>query len=300
MADANVYDLSYKRYLGNRRPQHTRFRVIARNQFGSAWKGWMRLKLWLLGSVTTTIVIGSIMLLFRNQIFNVLLARSGARLSVTDALLPLSFYIFLWPAFSVTLFVITSAITRDLKSGAFEFYFARPLRVFDYVAGKIGGSILILGLVIFAPITALALYRLGLSGSIDELVQTLPFLPKAVALAALTTAVMAILPLAAGALVERPGVAPVIWAAWYLVVGSFCNRVLANTLDVPEIGAIDPGASLVAIAFRVFDVESMNLFFKVPPVRWALGSLLVQIALALGIIWMRVRQMAEEGVGAGA
>ena len=60
-ATAAIYDLGYKRYVGNRVAASSRWRVIMRNQLSTAWKGWWRLKFPLGTALMISLVAGAVM-----------------------------------------------------------------------------------------------------------------------------------------------------------------------------------------------------------------------------------------------
>jgi ABC-type transport system involved in multi-copper enzyme maturation permease subunit len=295
---ARVHDLSYKRYLGPVRAQRTRFQVIAKNLVASAWKGWVRLKLWAILSAMTAVGIGVFMWISQNEIFDRLMSRSGMKLSLIDAVLPMSFDFFIKPAFLVTLIITSQAVSRDVRTQAFEFYFARPVGVRDYLFGKLLGSFTVVAIVMLLPIVALSLYRLGLSKDVDGLVRALPFVPKALLLAIVATAVFAVVPLALGALAAKPAHAVAIWAGWYLVVGGVCQGV-AHGLDAPGFAALDIRLSILSVAYAVFRVQDVS-FHTLPPVSVAAVSLALQVAGGLLLLWWRVTKLSHRGLAASS
>jgi ABC-2 type transport system permease protein len=70
-----------------------------------------------------------------------------------------------WFAMVLILFVGPNLISQDLRYNALPLYFSRPLRRFDYVLGKLGVIVALLGSVIILP--AIAAYVLGLIFSLD-------------------------------------------------------------------------------------------------------------------------------------
>jgi ABC-2 type transport system permease protein len=70
-----------------------------------------------------------------------------------------------WFAMVLILFVGPNLISQDLRYNALPLYFSRPLRRSDYVLGKLGVIVTLLGSVIILP--AIAAYMLGLVFSLD-------------------------------------------------------------------------------------------------------------------------------------
>ena len=70
-----------------------------------------------------------------------------------------------WLAMVLILFVGPNLISQDLRYNALPLYFSRPLRRIDYILGKLGVIVALLGSVIVLP--ALAAYALGMVFSLD-------------------------------------------------------------------------------------------------------------------------------------
>ena len=70
-----------------------------------------------------------------------------------------------WFAMVLILFVGPNLISQDLRYNAFPLYFSRPLRRVDYVVGKLGVIVALLGAVIILP--SVAAYALGMVFSLD-------------------------------------------------------------------------------------------------------------------------------------
>jgi len=70
-----------------------------------------------------------------------------------------------WLAMVLILFVGPNLISQDLRYNALPLYFSRPLRRIDYILGKLGVIVALLGSVIVVP--ALAAYALGMVFSLD-------------------------------------------------------------------------------------------------------------------------------------
>ena len=65
---AAIHDLGYQRYVGSRRPQHTRYQVIVRNLVAMSWKGWWRYKLSLASGVMIMVGVGVAMYVTRLEV----------------------------------------------------------------------------------------------------------------------------------------------------------------------------------------------------------------------------------------
>jgi ABC-2 type transport system permease protein len=295
-------DLGYKRYLGTRRPQSTRWQVIVRNQVGVAWRGFWRWKIWLLGAAMTTVVFGALMFVSGNRVFGQLSARAtGSATTFVDAMLPFSFSFYPWFGFVLSVSLAAAVVPRDLKAGAFEFYFSRPVRPLDYVLGKFVGLFLIMAAVMAAGPLLLALFRVGIAEP-GEMLGLLDQVPRALAVGLLSSAAYAALPLAAGALVARPGHAIAAWVAFYLVASNIISGIAFAT-GRPILAVLDPADAVASLAFELFDVtfaRGLSASGAVNAPVWAsAGALIGYTVLALSITVWRVKRAERAGRGGG-
>lgn len=120
-------------------------------------------------------------------------------------------YFQLWMAGLVAAVAGPPLVANDLRTRAFLIYFARPVSRLDYVIGKAGVLIVLLGLVTLVP--SLVLYSLSIlfSPSIDTIAQTLP-VAGTILVASLGTIVpAALIMLALSSLTRRPRYAALTW-----------------------------------------------------------------------------------------
>jgi len=290
-----VYDLGYKRYAGARQSTSTRWLVIARNQIASAWKTWWRFKSALGIAVIVTFVAGGVMFMLQDRTASGIALPSGVVATLIDAALPRSLTWYTRAGFLFSLTVGSSVIARDMQSGAFTFYFARSVRPRDYVLGKLAGMLALTAALMLAGPLILAIARLALSDSTDQLIQLLPIVPKALALGLLGTLAFAAVPLGFSALIRNPRHATALWAAYYLIVGGMA--FLLARLMKNGIGALDITMSLEAVTYDLFDIVQIRGRSKRIETPLALTSLLVHAAAAIALVAYRVRRAHLEGIG---
>ncbi len=288
-----VHDLGYKRYAGTRRSAGTRWLVIMRNQIGTAWKTWWRFKSSLALAVITTFIAGGIMFILNDQIVRNLAGAAAS--TMADAALPKSIQWYTRAAFLVSLTIGARIVAGDLRSGAFTFYFARSVRPRDYVIGKLAGMCALIAMIYVGGPLLLAIARLGLSDSTDELIAILPVIPKALAMGMLGTLAFAAVPLGFSALVHNPRYAMALWATYYLIVGGMA-WVLSRITD-SGIAALDLAASLDRIAYYLFDLEVVWGRSKRIDPALALGSVLAHAAAAIALVIYQVRRAHLSGIG---
>ncbi len=293
---AAIHDLGYQRYSGTRRPQRTRYQVIVRNQMATAWKGWWIYKLPLLIALTTTVGIAVAMYVSRQKFIPSERASSMMR-TVADSLIPQSFSYLSNASLLVCLTVLSGIIARDLKAGAFEFFFSRPVRPIDYVIGRLGGAFALLTPILIVAPVLLTIYRLGLTGEVEQIAKTLPWIPKALLVGVCATIVQASVALAFGAVTRNPKYAIAGYAAFVIIYGNIITA-LAYSTGNPDLAALDIRSATSGLASALFDV---NFIFSVeaPGLFFSCLSLAGYTLVSIVILFWRVRQAQQTGMGGG-
>lgn len=294
MSTGQIHDLGYKRYVGTRRSIGTRWTVIMRHQIATAWKGWWRFKPWLIAGLVATAVSGGVLYFLSGRMIRMASGIGGQAIKLADWILPFSMTWYCPIGFIVSLTVCSTMVAGDVQSGAFTFYFARSARPRDYVIGKLVGVGVLLSLIMLGGPLALAGVRLGLSDDLDQLISFLPVVYKALAIGALGTLVYAVVPLGFSAVITNRRYAMALWAAYYIVVGSMAQGIAS--LTTPAIAALDVGAALKAISLSLFEVQRSGRNLAIPT-SVALISIFGHVAVAIGLMFWRVRNAQETGVG---
>ncbi|MDB4956096.1 MAG: hypothetical protein JWO36_3665 [Myxococcales bacterium] len=295
-AKGTIHDLGYKRYVGTRRAPSTRWRVIMRHQIAMGWKTWWRFKAWLGMAVIATFIAGGIMYIASNKIFHGMGMPGQVVLTFADVTIPLSMSWFCRCAFIVSLTIGTTVIAGDVQSGAFTFYFARSVRPRDYVLGKLAGiGILVAILTMIGPFL-LAILRIGLSESTDQVIDHLVLLPKALAVGALAALAYTAVPLGFSALVSNRRSAQALWAAYYLVGGTIVG-MMGMVMGVGWVAALDLPAAITGVALQLFDVNLPTGRLASVPLAAGLVSIFAHAAVAIAIIWYQVSKAQKTGVG---
>jgi ABC-type transport system involved in multi-copper enzyme maturation permease subunit len=288
---ARVHDLGYKRYVGTRRPQSTRWRVIARNVMRHAWKGFWRFKLPLLVAAINTTVFG---VLISNEKFMTLGRRVVA--SPEDVMLFASYADLGWycrAAFFCTLLTAAGSVASDTQSGAFSFYFARPVRTIDYVIGKLAGYWFLLAVLLVGAPLILAGIRIGMYGDGESALRHADLLGKVIGIGLLGSLAFAAVPLAISALVPNRRYALALWATYYLVVGNIIALVGAR--NAPVIAMLDIPTAIKTMAYHSFDFQIADS--RIPSLPSAVAGLLLHSGAAVALLYARVAQARSSGVG---
>jgi hypothetical protein len=292
-----IYDLGYKRYVGTRRSQGTRWQVITRHVLSQAWKKWWRYKVWMVLALITTIVVGSIMVAARSERLGDLRDAQPV-MRLVDQIVLGSVNFFAVFAFLFSLTVAVRMVATDLRSGAFTFYFSRPVRTVDYVLGKVIGLFILMGTLILAPMLVITFVRVGLSENTDELVKNLAYVPKALLVGTIASLTYACLPLGFSAILRKPNLNLAVWAAYYLVVTSIIYLIAQET-RTPDLGVIDPGFALRSLALRIFGLYSPDAH-QAASLVGALIGLLASTVIGVLIAYVRVDRAGHEGIGGGS
>jgi hypothetical protein len=286
-----IHDLGYKRYLGTRRPPSTRWRVIARHQIATAWKGWWRFKLAIAIAVIVTVVAAMFIYVATNKTVTGMTRNHS--LTFADWALPVAISWCCRAAFIFSLTVSASVIAGDMQSGAFVFYFARSTRPLDYLIGKLAGLGALMGLLVFVFPVIVAGLRLGLVGSTDELIHHLDMIPKMMAVGALATVAYTAIPLGFSAMVSNRRYALGLWAAYYLIFGTMALGV--GIASHSPIAALDIPQSIIAIGNSLLGVDLGGKINISTPA--ALVSILGQSAAAIMVVWWQLANAQKAGVG---
>ena len=295
MSVGQIHDLGYKRYAGARRSMESRWTVIMRHQLASAWKTWWRYKVWLAAAVIATAIAAGFLYLTSDRMIRMLTSAGGRDIGLADGILPISTEWYCKIGLIVSLTISSTVVAGDVQSGAFTFYFARSVHPRDYLVGKLVGLGLLLSSIMLVGPVLLAGLRLGLSDDRDQLLALLPIVPKALAIGALGTLIYAAVPLGFSAIIANRGYALALWAAYDILIGGMASWL--GEIGSPTIGALDLPSALQAVSFALFDVQMLGQRTLAIPISAALISILGHAAIAIGLVYWRVRRAQATGVG---
>jgi len=294
MSAGQIHDLGYKRYVGTRRALGTRWTVIMRHQLATAWRGWWSFKIWLIGALMITAIGAGVMYLATNKTVQMFAGLGGRQVSFADGALAILMPWYGRIGMVVGVFLCSTIVAGDVQSGAFTFYFARSMRPRDYLLGKLAALVLLMALLLFVGPVLLAILRLGLCQSTDEVIQTLPMLAKAAAVGGLGTLIYAIVPLGFSALIANRRYAMALWVAYYVVIGGMA--AVAGIFVLPVLGALDLSTALSAVTLRLFEFRLLGRHAVEIPISAALVSIFAHCAVAIAVVLWRVRG-AQHAIG---
>lgn len=296
-----VYDLSYRRLEGVRRPRSLRFLPIA--TFGV--RLFFRRRIYLLLGLVALVP-------FFLMMFTILAPHVFETLTPADfpeefrAFFHLSgtgLYVYLARFEWVFLFLFAALagggqIANDLRANALEIYFSRPLTRLDYVLGKLGVVMAILLGVTLLPCVLLWLADVSLANEPGFAAQQAPLLLRAAGASLVVTLPYALFVLAASAVARTARTAMIVFAAAerLLAISSF---VAARMFDEERWRLLSPLACMRRVAYAVLDADRQLLAQVTPsrrpvpladePVMWALSSLLLFCAAAAWLLVARIR-----------
>lgn len=288
-----IHDIGYARYAGERRPPSTLWRVIMRHHLTYGWKTLWRFKPWLMAAVAVTLVSGVVMYVAQNTLFGEL-RRAGAPMKFLDGIVPFAFRFYVWAAFLLTMTVGASVVARDQETGAFTFYFSRPVRPIDYVIGRLAGMTILMLVILCAGPVLLTIFRIGLSETTAEAIDLLPWIGRALVVGVTSSLAFAAVPLAVSALSGKRTIALGVWAAYYVVIGYIIQGIAVAAWR--PLAALDLAVAVRSMAFRLWDIEFLGGDSKVSMTA-AVVSLVGQAAVAVFLLHRQIARTAAGAVG---
>ena len=295
-----IYDQSYRRIEGVRKPGRLRFLPIA----ASALRLFFRRKRFLfLGlAALAPFAIGMFFLSaphFMPALVDALRdadPQLASQLHVT----PQTLYLFLTNGLSFLLMMIFvvfaggGLIANDLRANALEVYFSRPITRLDYVLGKLLVIMTILLGLTLVPALILWLYDAMLATEEGFLAQQLELLPRLVLACVVATLPFALLMLALSALSRTARAAMISFAAILLIL-PVMGQILTEALDEERYGLIKLPSAMRRVVAHVLDTDPTLLLgpLEVPLLSvspWlALGVLGLVSVGSLIILYRRIR-----------
>lgn len=292
-----IHDIGYARYAGERRAPSTLWRVIMRHHLTYAWKTLWRFKPWLMSAVAITLVAGAVMYISQNAMFDSLRRSGGGPLKFLDGIVPFTFQFYVSAAFLLSMTVGAAVVARDQETGAFTFYFSRPVRPLDYVLGRLAGMTILMAIILAAGPVLLTLFRIGLSSSTAEALSHLAWVGRALVVGGLAAVAYAAVPLAVSALSGRRTIALGLWAAYYLVVINIVEGIAQVTWK--PLAAIHLSVAVRSLAFGLWDLDFLGGGGQVS-VLAAVVSLTAQTAIAVFLFHRQIVRTADGAVGGGS
>lgn len=205
-----IYDQSYAHWKGRLEGHIFRWLPITLNGIRLAFRSKFFIVLFILGEVPFIIFAGWIVL------YHVIGVESIQRIADMG-----EFHVLFlkWQRFGVIamcLFVGAPLISRDLKAGALEVYFSKPLLLFDYLFGKFAIIAFFLACMTLFPALLIFLFDLLLSDKAGYIGEVSPYLPGILLSSLWIIFLCSSIVLAASSLARTARTAGIIWFAFHV------------------------------------------------------------------------------------
>ncbi|MBW2731988.1 MAG: ABC transporter permease subunit [Deltaproteobacteria bacterium] len=283
-----IRDLGYKPYEGDRLASRARQMLLTKRSLALAWAP---------GLVKATMIVGLLPLLVCAVILyfkvkaRMMIMGAGGPATADDATNWIYYGIYwcqLWFAFAMSLLVAAPAVAGDVASGAFQFYFARPITRGHYAAAKLVAAGVLVTLVVAIPGLLLAMLRLGLAKDGAEALGLLPYVLSALLFSVVMGLSLTLPALALSALTRKPGYAQGGWSAiffmpWVLGEG------LAASADMPLLALFSLPTCLRLVGQGLFGIErSYDLHILLP-----VGVVVAILSLSVWTLWSRLSRVED-------
>jgi hypothetical protein len=287
-----IRDLGYHRYEGPRLPHRSRYRVLISRTLSLEWASGLVKTAFILGMFPMVVCGVVIFLKVKAQ---QLLASQGVPPEIlADKIENPSFWVFycaywcqIWFAFCLGLLCGAPAISDDVRTGAFQFYFARPVSKGHYLLGKLVPVWLFVLLVTVPPALLLSLLRMALSKTGAEVWQSVPLIFSTLIYGLVSSAVLSLLPLAMSALGKRSGAIQGAWADIFFMPW-IRGETLASATGVPYAALVSIPTNLRLLGQRLYGMPQSY------PVAWYLpAAILVLLVAASALVLLRRLERVE-------
>ncbi len=152
---------------------------------------------------------------------------------------------------AMCLFVGTPLVARDMKAGALEVYFSKPLYLLDYLIGKFMVIACFLAAMTLIPALLLLLLEVLFTVGEGNLGGVFERLPRILLASTLIITVPSVIVLAASSLSRNARNAAVVWFAFH--VGLYVSsRIAARISSMPDLKLLDIRSSLAHLTGVIF------------------------------------------------
>ncbi len=285
-----IYDQSYKHWEGYLEGRVFRWVPIMLNEIRQSFKTKKFLILFCLTMIPFVVRIGMI------YAYNLVpeLSKSAPRgaadglaaLATVDGLFYYNFLILnqFVGIVLLCLFVGTGLVARDLKTGALEIYFSKPITLLDYLTGKFAAMAFFLFCLTLFPGLLLFLSDYLLSDEGETFAAEAALLLGMIGVSLIITLTASLVVLAASSLCSTGRRAAVLWIGFHVTL-LIASAILSKVFGLIELRLIDLRESVGYLARIILNVETNYQLHWV----FSLLYLLVINALACVILLKRVK-----------
>jgi len=185
---------------------------------------------------------------------------------------------------AICLFMGAPLIARDLKVGAMEVYFSKPILLVDYVVGKFMVVAFFLSCVTLIPALFIFFIDVLLAEREGHFSEALPHLPGILAVSMLLISSCSVLVLASSALSRTARTAAIIWFGFHMSL-LIVSKISAEIFSNRNLELLDPQTSLRYLSSGLFGLRSVYTWHTAIPFCYLI---LITLA-ALWIIFRRVK-----------
>ncbi|MFH1998065.1 MAG: ABC transporter permease subunit [Planctomycetota bacterium] len=182
------------------------------------------------------------------------------------------------------LFMGVPLIARDLKVGAMEVYFSKPILLIDYVIGKFSVIAFFLGCVTLVPSLFIFFTDILLAEKEGHFMEAVKHLPGIFAVSVFMITTCSVLVMASSALSRTARTAAIIWFGFHMAL-FIVSKISAEIFSNRNLELIDPQTSLRFLSESWFGLHSAYTWNTSIPFLY----LLFFICASLWIIFRRVK-----------
>jgi len=148
-------------------------------------------------------------------------------------------------------------LSRDMKSGALEIYFSKPLMLLDYLMGKFMVMAFFLACMTLFPALFLFLLDLLLSEEPGHFSEVVGNLPRILAVSGLVIFTCSLLVMAASGVTRTPRTAAMVWVAFHVAL-CITAHIAAEIVVMDSLELLDVRVSLKYLSELIFGCEDMG------------------------------------------
>ncbi len=286
---ATIADRGYQPYRGGYTELSTRWMLVCKRSLSSALK-----QRWILILMVAALLVAAVaaVLTYLQSAVIPSAAVTALKSYTAPGIVSYSVATSSFGTLLLTLFIAIycggSAIAEDVRSGAFQFYFSRPLSRDQYLVGKLVPAVILLLSVSFVPTFLVALMRASLAKTIDEMT-SLVYLPiGAIAFGVSQAIVYGLVSVALSSLARsrsyaQATVAGALFLPWILgrVIAPITRSYLPKLLSLPDL--------FDALAHALFRVPS-GLSDRILPIWLTIPTLLAISASATVLLRAQIAE----------
>jgi len=282
----SIRDLGYRPYEGKLLPHRNRYQVLIWRTLALAWSARL-IKITMIASLVPLLICGAVMY-FKIRLLHQMQG-SSVNMGLEDPgslVFTLFYWCQMWFAFSLSLRVAAPAIADDIRTGALQFYFSRPVTRAHYLAGKVAAVAILVTVVSAVPALALSIFRMALSMDGAEALEGLGLMGRTVVFAPFFAAVFSLPPVFLSSLGRRTGIIRGLWAMVFFFSWIF-GEGMASATDIHWFALLSLPTSLRLLGQHIYGHE---LSYPVP---WyyAAGVLVTVICGAGALLMRRLRRV---------